>query len=105
MKLFYVQEYIREVVTVYPLEEPTPLENFIDEEEHDKNLLARMAPAQPADELVSADRAEVETETYVYRDASNLKPELWSFREFVQNNAWKWYGGIVRRGEEPEAVE
>lgn len=100
------QEYSREVVTVYPLEEPAPLENFI---EDDKKLVERIAPAPPAvtapDETISADRTGVEAETYIYVDASSLKPALWSFREFVQNDAWKWHGGVVRRGGEPEQVE
>ena len=104
MKPVLQQEYSKEVVTVYPLEEPTPLENFI--EEDGKNLVDRLAPAQPAaaaaDEPISVDRTGVEAETYVYGDASSLKPALWSFREFVQKDAWKWYGGIVRRGGEPE---
>jgi hypothetical protein len=104
MKLVLQQEYSKEVVTVYPLEEPMPLENFIKED--DKNLVDRLAPAQPAvtaaDEPINADRTGVEADTYVYGDASSLKPALWSFREFVQNDAWKWYGGVVRRGGEPE---
>ena len=48
MKLVMQQEYSREVVKVYPLEEPAPLENFIEEEGEDNNLLERIAPAQPA---------------------------------------------------------
>ncbi len=90
-----VQEYTREVVTVYPLEEPTPLEKFIDEDGHDKNknLIARIVPAQPAgaDDVITADKAGVKTETYVYKDERWLRPELWSFSEFVSKNAWKWY--------------
>jgi hypothetical protein len=31
-------------------------------------------------------------ETYVYDDENNLMPELWSFDDFVKNNARKWYG-------------
>lgn len=35
----------------------------------------------------------VEAETYVYGDESNLEANLWSFEDFIKNNAWKWYGG------------
>jgi hypothetical protein len=95
------QEYSREVVTVYPLEEPTPLEKFIDEDGHDRNLIARIVPAQPAaaDNVIWADEAGVEAETYVYGDASGLRPALWSFSEFVRQNAWKWYGGKAPAGD------
>lgn len=104
MKLVMQQEYSREVVTVYPLEEPAPLESFIEEEGQDNNLLERIAPAQPAVTAadISADRAGVEVQTYIYGDVSSLKPALWSFREFLQNNARKWYTGAVWRGDEPE---
>lgn len=33
----------------------------------------------------------IKAETYVYLDENNLLPELWSFEEFVKNNAEKWY--------------
>jgi len=98
---FEGSEYKREVVMVYPLEEPTPLEKFIEEDGHDRNLIARIVPAQPAhaDDVIMADKAGVETETYVYGDESELRPALWSFTEFVDKNAWKWYGGESDRPE------
>lgn len=34
----------------------------------------------------------ISAETYVYDDENNLMPELWSFDDFVKNNAKKWYG-------------
>jgi hypothetical protein len=37
-------------------------------------------------------------ETYVYEDENNLMPELWSFDDFVKNNAWKWYGLTAEGG-------
>ena len=43
------------------------------------------SPSQMANFIVRA-------ETYVYGDEKNLMPELWSFEDFVKNNAKKWYG-------------
>lgn len=83
-------------MTVYPLEEPTPLEKFIEQVGYDRNLIARIDPAQPAgadDVNTMSDKAGVEVETYLYGDESELRPALWSFSEFVGKNAWKWYGG------------
>jgi len=35
----------------------------------------------------------IKAETYVYGDdVNNLMPELWSFEDFVKNNAKKWHG-------------
>lgn len=37
--------------------------------------------------------APVEVETYVYcMPLSTVNAELWSFDDFVKNNAWKWVG-------------
>jgi len=33
----------------------------------------------------------IEAETYVYIEADDLESELWSFEDFVENNAWRWY--------------
>ena len=83
-------------MTVYPLEEPTPLEKFLDEDED--GLIARIDPAQPAgaDDVITAG---VEAETYLYGDENDLRPALWSFSEFMSKNAWKWYGGERGRPE------
>lgn len=34
----------------------------------------------------------LDAETYVYKSFENLDAELWSFEDFVKNNARKWYG-------------
>ncbi|KAF8349158.1 hypothetical protein F5887DRAFT_1060045 [Amanita rubescens] len=99
LDMFEGSEYTREVVTVYPLEEPTPLEKFIDEDGH---LIARIVPAQPVaadDVIMVSDKAGVEAETYIYGDESDLRPTLWSFSEFMSKNAWKWYKGETDRPE------
>ena len=40
----------------------------------------------------------ISAETYVYDDENNLMPELWSFDDFVKNNAKKWYGSTGNDG-------
>ena len=42
----------------------------------------------------------VEAETYIYLDPSRLEHELWSFEDFVKENAWKWYGADARARED-----
>lgn len=67
-----------------------------------------MAPLAPMTEVIACDVAAilagepsvvaeavgvtlVTAETYIYADTRNLEASLWSFGEFVENNAWKWY--------------
>ncbi|KAF8905110.1 hypothetical protein CPB84DRAFT_1960658 [Gymnopilus junonius] len=38
----------------------------------------------------------IEAETYVYGDERDLEANLWSFEDFVKNNAWKWYGEVTK---------
>ena len=45
----------------------------------------------------------IRAETYVYGDENNLMAELWSFDDFVKNNAWKWYGSAA--DENPDITE
>ncbi|KAK2467978.1 hypothetical protein APHAL10511_000273, partial [Amanita phalloides] len=100
--------YITEVVSVYPLEELTALEKFMDDEGQNKNIIERIGHVQPRalDEILAgAMGAGVKAETYVYRDVGTLRPALWSFSEFVEKKAWKWYGWEDLEEEENEAPE
>ena len=51
-----------------------------------------LVPAVPPSLPASFELAPVEAETYVYVSLSDLKADLWSFEDFVKNNAWKWVG-------------
>ena len=52
-----------------------------------------LVPAHPPPLPSSSQMANIiRAETYVYEDENNLMAELWSFDDFVKNNAWKWYG-------------
>ena len=37
----------------------------------------------------------ISAETYVFRNESGLKAQLWSYEGFVKYNAWKWYGSAT----------
>ncbi|KAF8635179.1 hypothetical protein AX15_000511 [Amanita polypyramis BW_CC] len=104
LDVFEGNEYIRQTVLVHPLEEATPLNDFAGQ---DKNLIERIAPAepQPIDEVLAKASSDcAEAEVYVFQeDVSKLEPALWSFGEFVRKNAWKWYGGQVSRGSKSTA--
>ncbi|KAK2460319.1 hypothetical protein APHAL10511_007708 [Amanita phalloides] len=105
---FETDDYIREVVSVYPLEELTALENFVHDEGQNKNIIERIGHVQPRafDEILAGTMgAGVKAETYVYQDVGTLRPTLWSFSEFVEKNAWKWYGREDSEEEENEAPE
>ena len=58
---------------------------------------AHPPPLPPSSEMTNT----ITAETYVYDDEKNLMPELWSFDDFVKNNAKKWYGPGVNTSEGP----
>lgn len=45
----------------------------------------------------------ISAETYIYADENNLMPELWSYDDFVKNNAHKWHG-ITANGDPASAI-
>jgi len=74
-----LKEYSRERVLVHPLESPTSLPK--------SSILTEKSVAPPAPSKLATP---VKAQTYVYCDVSNLDAELWSFDDFVKDNAWKW---------------
>ncbi|KAJ7475882.1 hypothetical protein FB451DRAFT_1245102 [Mycena latifolia] len=66
LDIFEGSEYDREKVPVYPLENLVGLADY------------------------------TMVETYVFNQISRLMPEIWDFEDFVQKNAWKWYGSGSR---------
>ncbi|KIL67642.1 hypothetical protein M378DRAFT_73316 [Amanita muscaria Koide BX008] len=87
--------YIREAVRIRALEEPITLEEFVDEEGHDRDLVERIMPTHlPISEILEKIESEaVETETYVYQDVTVLESELWSFADFLRDKASPWLDG------------
>jgi len=86
---FCFQEYKREKVDVHPLGPLTDVSNHsID---HDSLVPAHSLPLPSPSQIIES----IAAETYVYEDENNLMAELWSFDDFVKNNAWKWYGSAA----------
>ncbi|KDR76275.1 hypothetical protein GALMADRAFT_67824 [Galerina marginata CBS 339.88] len=84
---FEGSEYIREKVEVHPL---GPFSEVSTHSIDENALVPEHPPPLPdSSNLLHA----IEAETYVYINEDNLNAELWSFDDFVKNNAWKWYGG------------
>ncbi|KAJ7170715.1 hypothetical protein C8R43DRAFT_980649 [Mycena crocata] len=85
LDIFEGSEYTRDKVQVHPLEDLVRLTDY---------TTTTVIPAPlPADAEL---RAVVEVETYVYGQMSGLMHEIWDFDDFVQKNAWKWYGAGSR---------
>ncbi|PPQ67519.1 hypothetical protein CVT25_006060 [Psilocybe cyanescens] len=84
---FESDEYIRRKVQVHPLGPFTK----VSAETVDGDLVPENPPALP--EISKLLELAVDAETYIYCDETNLNSDLWSFKDFVKNNAWKWYGG------------
>ena len=77
---------------IYSLGPLTDISNHsIDE---DSLIPAHPPPLPSPSQLTNIIRAE----TYVYGDENNLMAELWSFDEFVKNNARKWYEKTANGG-------
>lgn len=92
------QEYDRRKVKAYPL---AP---FGDMEEYSAKGNESLIPAHPPpipDKLPTA----IDADTYIYLDPSQLEPELWSFEEFVTQNAHKWYSADARAREDIVEVD
>lgn len=67
-----------------------PFVNLAEYKSDDETLVPTNPPALPAPgELPTPIKADI----YVFEgDINRLEPNLWSFGEFVKNNAAKWYG-------------
>jgi hypothetical protein len=80
-------------VDIYPLGPLTDVSNHsIDQ---DDSLVPAHPPPLPSPSQMTNI---ISAETYVYDDENNLMPELWSFDDFVKNNAHKWYGLAANEG-------
>lgn len=78
---------------IYPLGPLTDVSNYsIDQ---DDSLVPAHPPPLPSSSQMTNT---IKAETYVYDDGKQLMPELWSFEDFVKNNAKKWYGSGANGG-------
>ncbi|KAL0571522.1 hypothetical protein V5O48_010438 [Marasmius crinis-equi] len=100
LDVFEGSEYRRTKIQAYPLE---PL---VDMSIYSKKDEASLTPVDPPPiPAPSALPPPVEAETYIYLDPSALEHELWSFEEFVKQNASKWYGADARAREDIVEVD
>ncbi|KAF8239783.1 hypothetical protein L208DRAFT_1385831 [Tricholoma matsutake] len=86
LDLFEGPEYVRKCVSAHQLGALVKLSEHPSDEE---SLITTKLPPLPS--LVDLAPA-LDAETYVYKNFENLDAELWSFEDFVKNNARKWYG-------------
>ncbi|KAG7089547.1 hypothetical protein E1B28_011220 [Marasmius oreades] len=98
LDVFEGSEYRRTTVKVYPLE--PLLDMTVYSKKDDESLVPSSPPPIPT-ELGDP----IEAETYIYLEPSRLEPELWSFEEFVEQNARKWYGTDARAREDLVEVD
>ncbi|KAI0359950.1 hypothetical protein OH77DRAFT_1419325 [Trametes cingulata] len=99
LDLFEGDEYTRESVAVHPLGPLTPLSSHSEprasaptpaDAATDAYVVPRTAPELPP---LDALPPPLSAETYIYAGPlSQLSPELWSYEDFVRENAWKWVG-------------
>jgi hypothetical protein len=103
------QEYVRKEVHVHPLGRLTavPSDAAVSSSEaaaavEGSLIPAALPPLPSADELAQP----IPAQTYVWCSKdSYLKKELWSYVEFVRNNAYKWVGPEAKSSEEYEEVD
>ncbi|KAI8980118.1 hypothetical protein BD414DRAFT_493684 [Trametes punicea] len=103
LDLFEGDEYVRESVAVHPLGPLVPLSSTPvprtaaptpSEEVTGLYVVPPMAPELPPLETLPPP---LPAQTYIYAGPlSNVSPELWSYDDFVRENAWKWVGGGQR---------
>jgi len=70
-----------------------PLGPFKDISTHTINEEALVPCHPPPLPSSSCTSPTIDAQTYIYIEARDLNSELWSFDDFVKNNAWKWYSG------------
>jgi len=87
-----LQEYERLTVNVYPIGDLLDVSHYSIED--DQSYLPSIPPPLPG-------RADlptpVQVDTYVMVDLNRLERNLWSFEDFVRNNAVKWHGKDASR--------
>ena len=95
-----LQEYTRERISVHPLGPVVPLSStpVPSGVAHPSGLITATgvyigpmkAPDLPPIDTLAAP---IEADTYIYAGPlTDLSAELWSYEDFVRDNAWKWVG-------------
>ncbi|TFK75030.1 hypothetical protein BDN72DRAFT_832739 [Pluteus cervinus] len=84
-------DYGRQNVQVHKLGEMMSLDSYQLDEQASGDLLPTTPQALPDREVLTSESGQTDAQTYVFKDISELEAEMWSFEEFVKENAWKWY--------------
>ncbi|KIK63040.1 hypothetical protein GYMLUDRAFT_72273 [Collybiopsis luxurians FD-317 M1] len=92
-------QYTRRNVQVHPLE---PLVDISCYGVDDASFVPVSPPPVPP---TSEMPLPIAAQTYIFNDAGDLSAELWSFDDFVKNNAWKWYGAAADENQEITEVD
>ena len=83
--------YERLEVLIHPLGPFTPVDADAATANSDTVEESLIPTAPPSLATVSEQTKLVEAQTYVwYLEDSKLEKELWSFDEYLRNNAWTW---------------
>lgn len=103
LTLRHPQEYSRECVQVHPLGPfvrlsstavPVSSRTATAGQPETASIAPLNAPSLPP---VDALASPLLAQAYIYTDSlNNLSPELWSYDDFVHDNAWKWVGSSAR---------
>lgn len=84
LDVFEGDEYTREAVVAHPL---GPLISL-----SPANTMGPFVPTTVALQGLEPERS-MEVQTYVWcKPISELRPDPWTFEDFVRQNAWKWVG-------------
>ncbi|KAF9533824.1 hypothetical protein CPB83DRAFT_844578 [Crepidotus variabilis] len=84
LDVFEGSEYLRQEIQAHPLTEFRDITaHTVDE----SSLPQHPPPLPPRDDLPPP----IPAETYIYVCDKDLEAELWSYEDFVRQNAWKWY--------------
>lgn len=56
----------------------------------------KLVPSQPPSLPEGSELPEpIDAETYVFLELDKLEASPWDFANFVEHNAWKWYGSVA----------
>ncbi|KAF9450918.1 hypothetical protein P691DRAFT_725187 [Macrolepiota fuliginosa MF-IS2] len=94
---FEGSEYTRNAIQVHPL---GPFANISSHSAGFRKLFPAHPPPLP-EELPPV----IDAETYVFLDLATLEPSQWDFADFVERNAWKWYGKGAEDNEDITEVD
>lgn len=90
------QEYERKILVVYPLGNSTPLTQLKSRDQKSNpeayDLVTDHPGLLPDPDKMRSSSSGVEANVYVWRSdlKDQLKPELWSYREFVEDSLHAW---------------